>query len=123
MARFDVAFLDSSWGELYAIADNGVAFFPHDFYQPLANLYLGLTSAEQRPRRRDPRHRANHGQLPDHPSERGIVIVASGDWSPRRESARLIDFAPTILRMLGREPPAHLRGEPMFDPAVAAVGG
>jgi len=123
MARFDVAFPDSSWGELYAIADNGVAFFPHDFYQPLANLYLGLTSAEQRPRRRDPRHRANHGQLPDHPSERGIVIVASGDWSPRRESARLIDFAPTILRMLGREPPAHLRGEPMFDPAVAAVGG
>ncbi|MEN8374786.1 MAG: alkaline phosphatase family protein [Gemmatimonadota bacterium] len=114
MARFDVRFPDASFGELYAIADNGVAFFPHDFYQPLANLYLGLTSPEQRPRRRDPRHRANHGQLPDHPSERGTVVVADGAWLPTTDVGRLIDFAPTVLSMLGRAAPDHLEGKPMF---------
>lgn len=123
MAQFNVAFPDASYGELYAIAENGVAFFPHDFHQPLANLYLGLTSAEQRPRRRDPRHRANHGQLPDHPSERGIIAVAAGEWDATAEAAELIDFAPTVLAMLGLEPPDHLAGRALFARPVPALGG
>ena len=42
MHQYDVCFDDARYGEYYLMADAGHIFFPHDFYQPLANLYFGL---------------------------------------------------------------------------------
>lgn len=118
MSQFDVSFPDEAYGELYAIAEPGVGFFPHDFYQPLANLYLGLKDPKQRPRLKGPRHRGSHGMLPDYPSERGFLVIADPDLEACAEEIRLIDFAPTVLDLLGRERPAHLEGNAAFRSPV-----
>ncbi len=106
--------LDASFGELYVYADHGCAFFPHDFYEPLANLYLGLATPGLRARVRNPRHRGNHGHLPNHPSEQGYMVVADGAWSATAEVAPIIDVAPTLLGLMGREPGPRMRGKAVF---------
>lgn len=122
LAAYGVAFDDSSHGELYVSADPGWIFFPHDFYQPLANLFLGLADRHQRPRVLRPLHRGNHGYLPQHPSERGWAVLADGTWRASRDEMTLLDFAPTVLALLGRSPLPAMRGTPAFaavEPAQA----
>ena len=45
---FDIMFDNERFGEIYAITDPGYIFFPHDFYQPFANIYMALRYKEQR---------------------------------------------------------------------------
>jgi hypothetical protein len=117
LTRYGIAFDDDACGELYLSADPGWIFFPHDFYQPVANLFLGLFGGHQRPRLFDPHHRGNHGYLPQHPSERGFVTLAEPGAAALRDEMSLIDFAPTVLALLGRDPPPVMRGVPAFTAA------
>ncbi|MBW2494239.1 MAG: alkaline phosphatase family protein [Deltaproteobacteria bacterium] len=110
MHQSHVCFDDSRFGEYYLMADAGSVFFPHDFYQPFANLYLGLSDHSQRKRIFNPIHRGNHGYLPHHPSEKGFLVLADEHATPNRENMTLIDFAPTMLAYLGVEIPAHMSG-------------
>lgn len=110
MHQYDVAFEDASYGEYYLMADAGSIFFPHDFYQPLANLYLGLFGPSQRSRIFNPLHRGNHGYLPHYPSEKGFLVIADKAIQPTRDHMSLIDFAPTMLSYVGAAKPAHMAG-------------
>jgi len=114
LRAFHIAFEDDACGELYLASEPGWIFFPHDFYQPLASLFLGLTDWHQRPRLLQPRHRGNHGYLPEHPSEQGYAILAHPGYHAARPEIELIDFAPSVLRLLGRTPPPDLRGTAAF---------
>jgi len=114
MHEYRVGFPDSAYGELYVIAEPGTGFFPHDFYNPIANLYLGLKDRIQRPRLRSARHRASHGMLPDGEAEKGYLVLADRSAAITADEIELIDFAPTVLALLGVEAPAHLEGRPAF---------
>ena len=114
LAAYGLRFEDDAYGELYACADPGWIFFPHDYYQPLANLFLGLSDGHQRPRLFQPRHRGNHGYLPEHPSERGFVLLANEGWRATRPEMELIDLAPTVLALLGEARPESMRGNVAF---------
>lgn len=110
-----VAFDDESFGELFLVADPGWIFFPHDLYQPLQNLFRGLSDPDHHPRSLHPRLRGAHGYLPEHPSERGFAVVTDPRVRALRPAASLTDIAPTILRLLGETPPQYMRGEPVFE--------
>lgn len=114
MNQFDVSFEDSRFGEYYLMADAGQIFFPHDFYQPLANLYLGLFGHGQRTRITDPVHKGNHGYLPHYPSEKGFLLVADETMKPDRPEMSLVDFAPTMLSLLGEPVPRHMTGRSLL---------
>ncbi len=111
MHQYHVCFDDSRFGEYYALADAGSIFFPHDFYHPLAGLYLGLVRPSQRSRIFNPVHRGNHGYLPHFPSEKGLLVVADDNVTPAQRTMSLIDFAPTMLAYLGAEIPSHMTGQ------------
>ena len=110
MHQYHVCFDDSQFGEYYVVAEPGSIFFPHDFYQPFANFYLGLFGTSQRPRTFNPVHRGTHGYLPDNPSEQGFMVVADDGVKPTQETMSVIDFAPTMLAYLGAEIPSHMTG-------------
>jgi Type I phosphodiesterase / nucleotide pyrophosphatase len=112
--QFHVRFDDDAYGELYLMADPGYIFFPHDFYHPLANLYLGLTDWHQKNRIFRPVHRGTHGYLPNHPSEEGFAILIDRNYNATRPSIELIDIAPTVLALLGRPRPEHMKGTVAF---------
>ncbi len=111
MHEYDICFDDDSFGEYYLMAEPGYIFFPHDFYQPIANIYLGLSGNSQRNRLFNPVHRGNHGYLPHHPSEKGFLLFADETIELNREQISLIDFAPTVLKYLGTDVPPHMTGE------------
>lgn len=111
MHEYDVCFDDDSFGEYYVMAEPGYIFFPHDFYHPIANFYLGLLGHSQWSRILNPVHRGNHGYLPHYPSEKGFLVLADDEIKPNREQMSLIDFAPTVLRCLGADIPAHMTGQ------------
>ncbi|MEE8488334.1 MAG: alkaline phosphatase family protein [Gemmatimonadota bacterium] len=110
MHQYHVCFEDDRFGEYYVLADAGSIYFPHDFYHPIAGLYLGLTGPLVRPRMFNPVHRGNHGYRPEYPSEKGFLMVADDDVKPAQETMTLIDFAPTMLAYLGAEIPSHMTG-------------
>lgn len=110
MHEYHVCFDDDSFGELYAFADAGRVFFPHDFYQPIGNTFLGLVDWHQRQRILNPVHRGNHGYLPHHPSERGWLLVDDDDLHFRNPDVELIDVAPTMLSLVGVLQPEYMQG-------------
>ena len=112
---------DDRYGEAFLIPDPGWIFFPHDFYQPLANLILGLTHRHFHRRIRNPRLRGDHGYLPHHPSEQGFVVAATEAVAPARLHAELVDLAPTMLALIGATAPPHMAGETIFQPTSAVV--
>ncbi len=114
LGQFNVAFPDDTYGELYVAADPGYIFFPHDFYQPLANTFLALVDSLQRRRLLRPCHRGNHGYLPQHPSEQGYVVLFDDGFRAVRKTIELIDFAPSSLALVEREAPAHMKGSVAF---------
>jgi len=94
------------------IADCGYIFFPHDFYNPFANVILGLTGNRlERPRLSNPRHRAYHGYLPDCPSERGFVMLFDKKYKIVKQQVRLTDIAPSILDLFRYPKPDYMSGE------------
>jgi hypothetical protein len=114
MHRYNVCFEDDSFGEYYAFADAGWIFFPHDFYQPIGNVALGLMDWHQRRRALNPVHRGNHGYLPQNPSERGWMLVDDAALAARRTEGELIDVAPTLLSLAGARRPAHMKGAALY---------
>jgi hypothetical protein len=120
MRYYGVRFDDDAFGELYVFAQAGHIFFPHDFYQPLGNLVLGLTDRQQRARVGRPVHRGNHGYLPENPSERGWILVDDAALEPKQTAVRLVDIAPTLLSLVGVTPPEYMQGRRLFEPRVPA---
>lgn len=114
MHDYDVCFEDDAFGEMYIFADAGWIFFPHDFYQPVGNVVLGLMDRHQRQRVRNPVHRGNHGYLPHHPSERGWVLADDAGLRASGSEARLADIAPSILSLVGVTAPDYMQGTPLF---------
>src|SRR4029450_2840261 len=117
-----VSFEDDTYGETYLSPDAGYIFFPHDFYQPLANLFLGLRDWHQRSRLLRPIHRGNHGYLPHFPSEQGYAILLDSGYRATRAEIELIDVAPSLLALLGQAPPAHMHGPAVVVPRTSAHG-
>ena len=115
MHQYDVRFDDDSFGEYYVIAEPGSTFFPHDFWHPIANVYLALLAPSQRVRLFNPVHRGNHGYLPHHPSEKGFMVIADDSVKPNRESMTVFDFAPTMLTYFGEEVPDYMSGTNVLD--------
>lgn len=118
MFQFDVKFETDDFCELYAITDQGHVYFPHDFYQPLANAYMAFTHEGQRPRLRRPWQQGYHGHLPNHPAEQGYCVIAEPNATsrvPKGQDAKLIDIAPTVLDYLGVPIPQQMTGQPLFQ--------
>src|SRR5690606_21551347 len=84
--------------------------FPHDFYHPVANAFLGLRDPQQRPRIRNPVHRGSHGHLPGHPSERGYMVVFDESAQATVSAMQLADVAPTLLALAGQAAPPYMSG-------------
>jgi len=114
MHACDVRFEDDTFGELYVFADAGYVFFPHDFYQPLGNLVLGIMDRQQRARAGQPVHRGNHGYLPENPSERGWMLIDDASLQPRSTETSIVDVAPTLLNLVGATPPDHMQGRCLY---------
>lgn len=115
MSQYGIPLKDSAFGELFCFLPPSSIFFPHDFYQPLANLYFGLTDRMQRGRLTDPRHRGNHGHLPHHDVEESFVLVQGSDFRSRDDDpASILDIAPSILSLLDQPIPEFMSGRPLF---------
>ncbi len=114
MHDYEICFENDAFGELYVFVDAGWIFFPHDFYQPVANCILGLMDRHQRQRVMNPVHRGNHGYLPHHPSERGWLVIDDPNIRSRRTEALLTDIAPSLLSLAGVTPPAYMKGVALF---------
>lgn len=119
--KYNVKFNDDKYGEVYFIADPGYIIFPHDFYHPLANLFLGLTDRQQRSRIFNPKHRGYHGYLPLYESEKGFMMVLDNNWTVDNQDADIIDVAPTILELLGYKKPDNMRGRCVFRKGCAQL--
>jgi arylsulfatase A-like enzyme len=59
------------------------------------------------------RYEAGHGGL--RPCDMHVPLLLAGPGVPheRRDVARTVDLMPTLLRLLGREAPEGLDGEPL----------
>jgi hypothetical protein len=114
LEELHLGFEDSRYGERVAVAEPGTIFFPHDFHQPLANWFLGLTDGKQRRRILDPRQRSNHGYLPHHECERGFLLLLDERFRAVQDAMELIDVAPSVLSILNAGRPATMEGRPIF---------
>ena len=114
MVKYNLHFPDNAYGDAYCYAEPGSSFFPNDFHQPLASLTLSLLDWQQRPRLWNPRHRGDHGYVPEHACETGFMLLAEKDFRTPSAPASLIDFAPSVLSLLGREVPSCMKGERAF---------
>lgn len=111
--------LDERYGELFALNRPGTIFFPHDFYQPLANAWLGLTDRKQWPRLWNPAQRHNHGYRVGHLCEQGLLLALDDSLRAKREKIELIDIAPTVLELIDEPLPDHMRGTTAFTRSSA----
>jgi hypothetical protein len=114
MRRFGVPLCDASYGEVFAFLDPGHIFFPHDFHNGLANLWLGLVDPMQRSRLRDPRHKGNHGHLPHTDIENSFVALLDRTFEATTQWGNIVDVAPSILGVLGYERPTTMMGQQLF---------
>jgi len=120
MDEVGVPLTDNSYGDLFVVLDPGYAFFPHDFYHPLANLWLGLSDRYQRSRLRHPSHKGNHGHLSDEAVEDAFLCVLKDGWSGQAARGDILDVAPTLLGLLAVPPPASMRGRRLGAERIAA---
>jgi hypothetical protein len=122
MSRYHLEFETMKFGEIFFIADAGYMIFPHDFYNPIGSMFLGLTDWKQRPRIVDPRQRAVHGFLPSAESETGFMIVCDETCTTGTEQAEIIDVAPSLIELLGCRRPESMKGRPLFAMQSIAAG-
>jgi Type I phosphodiesterase / nucleotide pyrophosphatase len=121
LRRYNIDFADDAYGEVYFYATPGCSFCPSDFHQPIANLVSAFLERQSRPRLKSPHHRGDHGYLPEHPSERGFVILVDDGCDAPDDEATLIDIAPTVLSLLGGRPPESMKGRRLFRPRTAVT--
>lgn len=114
LAQYHVPCADDTYGQFHLIAKPGWIFFPHDFYHPMANFFMGLTEETQRIRLVESRHKGNHGYLPENPSEKGFAVLADERFRPIDTEVDLVDVAPTLLALLGEPRPSHMKGRIAF---------
>ena len=114
MHKYNAKFEDLSYGEYYFIAVPGYIFFPNDYYHPLANIFLGLSDWQQRSRLTSPKYRGYHGYLPYNESEKGFMMLLDQNYKAIKKEAELIDFAPTVLKLLGYKKPDFMKGQCIF---------
>ncbi|MGH7718837.1 MAG: alkaline phosphatase family protein [Gemmatimonadaceae bacterium] len=119
LGRFDLDFTDGSYGDVFLVPEPGCTFFPNDFYHPVANVLLALSTWQQWSRLRSARHRGDHGYLPEAECERGFILLAEEGPPATTNEATLIDVAPSILQLLGVPAPATMRGKSVFGAADA----
>ncbi|MGH7801412.1 MAG: alkaline phosphatase family protein [Thermodesulfobacteriota bacterium] len=112
--QYNLKYPDNRYGEIFFITDLGYIIFPHDFYHPLANLFLGLTDKQQRSRVFNPKHRGYHHYLPYNESEKGFMMLLDQNYKAIKKEAELIDFAPTVLTLLEYEKPDYMKGTCLF---------
>jgi hypothetical protein len=117
MHKYNIKFDDARYGEVYFVADPGYIIFPNDFYHPLANIFLGLTDWQQRSRILSPKHRGNHGYLPGSESERGFMMMLDTSYKVRESETDIINFAPTVLGLLGYKKRHSMHGKFIFEAA------
>jgi hypothetical protein len=117
MRQYCMDFRDASYGDVYFFPNPGFTFYPNDFCHPLANRVLAYQDWQQRPRMTNARHRGDHGYRPEAECERGLLVVADDGRATRSQDITLVDFAPTILDLLGHAAPASMRGASFVAPA------
>ncbi|MFH1279072.1 MAG: hypothetical protein ABIK65_11930 [Candidatus Eisenbacteria bacterium] len=110
MEKYGFTFSDDRLGELFAFADPGYVFFPHDFYHPLANLFMAAMNPLHRRRLLSPVLRGVHGYLPGHPSERAFLTLLDHPRKLDRLEGKTTDVAPTILRLSECPVPSSMTG-------------
>lgn len=115
--------LTPEWGEVYIARDPGYLFHPNDYFHPLANMVVGLKTKEMRQRMFDPYHRGYHGYLPGpgRESEDAWALVADERFEPTADKARLMDFAPSMLKLIGMDTPGFMQGRPTFAAKESAA--
>jgi predicted AlkP superfamily phosphohydrolase/phosphomutase len=114
MHKYNIKFDSTEYGEIYFIANPGYILFPNDFYHPVANIYLGMSDWQQRDRIFNPKHRGYHGYLPEHPSEKGFMLVLDKKYKVNKDEASIIDVAPTILKILDYKKADSMQGHSVF---------
>jgi hypothetical protein len=114
MYKFKIKFEDDRYGEYYFVLNPGTIFFPNDYYHPFANLYLGLTEKQQRSRLSSPLYRGYHGYMPYNECEKGFLMLLDKHYKTSQEEIEIIDFAPTVLNLLGYKKPDSLNGVNVF---------
>jgi len=114
MHRYLVEFPTREFGEVYFVAHPGSVFFPDDFFQPVVNLYFGLKEWQKRRRLTRPILRGQHGYLPMHPSEQGLMAVLDQRYTVDPRGMELRDVAPSLLGLLGEPIPAFMKGTARF---------
>jgi len=114
MNQFNFDYRDDRYGELFFVVDPGFIIFPHDFYHPLANIFLGLMDVKQRSRIYNPVHRGNHHYLPTNDSEKGLLVLADDRFIATGKDMQIGDFAPTILSLLDLNIPKYMKGSYRF---------
>jgi len=114
LQEYKIEFQDPQYGETYFRVDHGYIIFPHDFYHPLANVFLGLSDWQQRSRVLNPKHRGYHGYPPNNESEKGFIILLDARYRATKKEVEIIDVAPTVLGLLGYEKPDYMIGNCVF---------
>lgn len=120
LERFGIRFPNADFGDVYLYVEPGYIIFPNDFQHPLANWVLALVDWQQRPRFWNPRHRSDHGYLPHAESERGFMILADDDFVVTSDQVEMVDFAPSVLALLGVPAADTMRGQAVFRRRPAA---
>jgi hypothetical protein len=116
MHRYGIPLEDTSYGALFYYLDPGYIFYPHDFHHGLANIWLGLRDPMQRSRLWDPRHKGNHGHLPQFDAENAFVVLLDSDFEAHTDKGNILDIAPSILSVLNLDPPPTMKGRALFRP-------
>jgi Type I phosphodiesterase / nucleotide pyrophosphatase len=112
--EYNVKFDQGYYGEYYLFAEPGYIYFPNDFYHPLANIFLGITDRQQRSRLSSPLYRGYHGYLPYNESEKGFIMLLDDRFTAYKQEGSIVDFAPTVLGLLGYEKPDYMLGNCVF---------
>jgi predicted AlkP superfamily phosphohydrolase/phosphomutase len=112
--QYNVRFDNTDYGDVYFFPDAGFIIFPHDLYQPVANLFLGLVNEEQRSRIFNGRQKGEHGYLPYNESEYGFMMVLDQSCQASDEDVEIIDIAPSVLGLLGYDNAPTMKGRSAF---------
>ena len=75
---------------------------------------MGLTDSMQRSRLSNPRHRGNHGHLHYFEAERSLMLLADTDYEVDPSRADIFDVAPSMLSVIGIDPPTSMTGRSIF---------